>query len=221
MTGPHQDQPLVTGGAPLGVADAAAVLLHGRGGTAEGVVALADEFYRHGLALVAPGAERNRWYPDSFLAPVERNEPWLSSALESVADAVETVTGAGVPPERVVVAGVSQGACVAAEFLARHPWRYGGGAVLSGGLVGPEVDPDRYDWSLDGTPVLVGCSDDDEYVPLERVRETTAVLEGLEADVSERIYEGLGHGANDDELAWLAARVDALLSDARAGGEAP
>ena len=220
MTGPHQDRPLATGGAPLGVAEAAAVFLQGRGGSAEGVVALADEFYRHGLALVAPGAERDRWYPDSFLAPVERNEPWLSSALESVAEVVETVTGAGVPRERVVVAGVSQGACVAAEFLARHPARYGGGAVLSGGLVGPEVDPDGYDGSLEGTPVLVGCSDD-EYVPLERVGETTAVLEGLDADVTERIYDGLGHGANDDELAWLAARVEVLLADGETGGETP
>ena len=212
MSGPHQDRPLATGGAPLGVADAAAVLLHGRGATAEGIVALADEFYRHGLALVAPRAERNRWYPDSFLAPTERNEPWFSSGLRAVAEAVEFVEAAGVPTDRTVVAGISQGGCLAAEFLARTPARYGGAAVLSGGLMGPDVDPTRYDGSLEGTPVLVGCSDDDEYVPLDRVRETAGVFERLNGDVSERIYEGLGHGANDDELAWLADRVEGLLS---------
>jgi phospholipase/carboxylesterase len=210
---------VVTGGAPLDVADAAAVLLHGRGGTAEGVVALADEFYRHGLSLVAPQAERNRWYPDSFVAPVERNEPWLSSALQAVDDATAFVEDAGLSKRKTVIVGVSQGACVAAEFLARYPSRFGGAAVLSGGLPGDEIDPDRYEGSLEGTPVLVGCSDDDEYVPLERVRETTAVLEGLDADVTERIYEGLGHGANDDELDWLGARVDTLLADTTAGGD--
>ncbi|WP_211694201.1 alpha/beta hydrolase [Natronomonas salina] len=215
MSGPHQDRPLVTGGAPLAVADAAAVLLHGRGATAEGIVALADEFYRHGLALVAPQAERNRWYPDSFLAPTERNEPWLSSGLEAVADAVEFVEEAGVPKDRTLVAGISQGGCLAAEFLARTPARYGGAAVLSGGLMGPDVDVTRYAGSLEGAPVLVGCSDDDEYVPLARVRETAAVFERLDGDVTERIYEGLGHGANDDELAWLEDRVEVLLS---AGG---
>ena len=218
MSGPHQDRPLVTGGAPLSVAEAAAVLLHGRGATAEGIVALADEFYGHGLALVAPQAERNRWYPDSFLAPTERNEPWLSSGLEAVAEAFECVEDAGVPKDRTLVVGISQGACLAAEFLARTPARYGGAAILSGGLMGPDVDPTRYDGSLEDTPILVGCSDDDEYVPLDRVRETAAVFERLDGDVTERVYEGLGHGANDDELAWLAGRVEALLS---AGGVSP
>ena len=194
------------------------MLLHGRGATAEGIVALADKFYRHGLALVAPQAERNRWYPDSFLAPTERNEPWLSGGLRAVAEAVEFVEEAGVPRNRTVVAGISQGGCLAAEFLARTPTRYGGAAVLSGGLMGPDVDPTRYDGSLEGTPVLVGCSDDDEYVPLDRVRETAGVFERLDGDVTERIYEGLGHGANDDELAWLADRVEVLLP---AGGVSP
>lgn len=218
MSGPHQDRPLVTGGAPLGVADAAAVLLHGRGATAEGIVALADEFYGHGLALVAPQAERNRWYPDSFLAPTERNEPWLSSGLRAVAEAVEFVVEAGVPKGRTLVVGVSQGACVASEFLASAPARYGGAGILSGGLMGPDADPTRFDGSLEETPVLVGCSDDDEYVPLDRVRDTAAVFERLDADVTERVYAGLGHGANDDELAWLADRVEVLLSG---GGVSP
>ena len=138
--------------------------------------------------------------------------------MRAVGEAVEFVAEAGVPKYRTLVVGVSQGACVASEFLARTPARYGGAGILSGGLMGPDVDPTRFDGSLEETPVLVGCSDDDEYVPLDRVRETAAVLERLGGDVTERVYAGLGHGANDDELAWLADRVEVLPSG---GGVSP
>lgn len=215
MSGPHRDRPLVTAGAPLRAADAAAVLVHGRGGSAEGTVALADEFYRHGLALVAPSARRNQWYPNSFLAPHEANEPDLSSALEAVADAVGTVRDAGVPRERVVVLGISQGACLVAEFAARTPRRYGGVVLSSGGLMGPEVGD--YEGSLAGTPVLVGGHERDPNVPLDRVRETAAVFESLDGDVRTRIEPGDDHGITDAELAAVGDLVEALLSDANGG----
>ncbi|WP_459193806.1 alpha/beta hydrolase [Halosimplex sp. J119] len=211
MTGPHQDQPLVTAGAPLSVADAAAVLVHGRGGTAEGIVALADDFYRHGLALLAPQADRNRWYPNTFLAPTVANEPHFSSALDAVGDAVETAVAAGVPPNRTLLLGISQGACVLSEFVARAPRRYGGVALSSGGLMGPEVDD--YVGSLDGTPVLVGGHEDDDRVPVERVRETAAVFDALDGDVTERIHEGEGHGITDAELAAVGELVAELVGE--------
>jgi phospholipase/carboxylesterase len=216
MRGPHRDQRLVTAGAPLSVAGAAAVLVHGRGGSADGVVALADEFYRHGLALVAPSARRNRWYPNSFLAPRETNEPELSSALGAVADAVETVGEAGVPRERVIVLGISQGACLVAEFAARAPRRYGGVVLSSGGLMGPEVGD--YDGDLAGTPVLVGGHEDDPTVPIARVRETASVFESLDGDVRTRTEPGDDHGITDAELAAVGDRVDELLSDATGEG---
>ncbi|WP_436924805.1 alpha/beta hydrolase [Halosimplex amylolyticum] len=211
MTGPHQNQPLVTAGAPLSVADAAAVLVHGRGGTAEGIVALADEFYRHGLALVAPQAHRNRWYPGSFRAPTESNEPDVSSALDAIGAAVETVTAAGVPVDRTLLLGISQGACVLSEFVARAPRRYGGVTLSSGGLMGPTVD--EYDGTLDATPVLVGGHEDDDRVPVERVRETAAVFAALDGDVTERIHEGTGHGITDAELAAVGQLAAELVGD--------
>ena len=220
---PHADEELVTAGTPVDEADAAVVLVHGRGATARSIVGFGEEVAGDGdVALLAPQAAANTWYPNSFLAPVADNEPGRSSGLRAVARAVETATDAGVPTDRVLVGGFSQGACLASEFVARNPTRYGGLAVLSGGLIGESIDVDNYvshaaaavdgdaAAALDGTPVFVGCSDVDPHIPEERVHETTAVLEALGADVDERIYEGMGHGINEDETEAVAALVASL-----------
>lgn len=209
---PHADGPLVTAGAPAGATEVAVVLLHGRGATASGTVRLAEPLYRHGVTVYAPGADRSRWYPYSFLAPVERNEPHLSSALRRVEAVVERATGT-LPTDRVVVGGFSQGACLAAEFAVRHPRRYGGVFVLSGGLVGPDdrLDDPPFEGSLAGTPVFLGCGDADEHVPVERIRRTAEVIRTLDGDVTERVYEGLSHEINDDEFDVVGALLDHLL----------
>jgi phospholipase/carboxylesterase len=200
--GPHQSQPLVTGGADPADANAAVVAVHGRGATARSILDLARQVSRSrdDVALLAPQAARNTWYPNSFLAPTESNQPGLDSGLRAVADAVATATDAGVPTERVMTVGFSQGACLASEFLARNATRYGGHAALSGGVIGPEGTSRDYEGSLDGTPVFLGCSDRDPHIPLERVHETRDVFEDLGASVDERIYEGMGHGVNDEEV---------------------
>ncbi|MFC7250137.1 alpha/beta hydrolase [Halomicroarcula sp. GCM10025324] len=213
MTGPHEDQPLVTAGTPLEDASAAAVLVHGRGATARSIVQMAQEVHQDGLALLAPQAARNTWYPQSFLAPVEQNEPGRTSGLQAVRDAVDQAEAAGIPPEQVMLLGFSQGACLASEFVARDPARYGALVALSGGLIGESVDPDDYEGDLDGMPVFVGCSDVDPHIPLERVKVTTEVFERLGADVDERIYEGMGHGVNEDELSAVAELVVGLLDE--------
>jgi phospholipase/carboxylesterase len=207
----------VTAGAPAEETAAAAVLVHGRGATAQSILGMADEFSQRGVAYFAPQAERNTWYPNSFLAPVERNEPGRSSGLQAVEEAVEAATDAGIPTERVLVLGFSQGACLASEYVARNPRRYGGLAALSGGLIGPDVDPAEYDGSVEGTPVFLGCSDEDPHIPLERVHETTEAFERLDGDVTERIYEGMGHGINEDEIAF----VTGMLADLVAGDADP
>ena len=225
---PHGDEPLVTAGTPVEAADAAVVLVHGRGATARSIVGFGEEVAgdgdveTSGLSLLAPQAAANTWYPNSFLAPVADNEPGRSSGLRAVDDAVDAAADAGIPTERVVVAGFSQGACLASEFVARHPTRYGGLAVLSGGLIGESVDVDDYvshaadavdgdaAEALAGTPAFLGCSDVDPHIPEERVHETSAVLEALGADVDERIYEGMGHGINEDETGAVAALVASL-----------
>ena len=211
MSGSHQDQPRETAGAPLAEATAAVVLVHGRGATARSILGMVDEFDTRGVAYLAPQAARNTWYPNSFLAPTESNEPWLSSALSTLSDLVAEANDAGVSTDCLALVGFSQGACLASEFVARNAARYGGLAALSGGLIGPPETPRDYDGSLDGTPAFVGCSDVDPHIPLERVHETTAVLERLDADVTERIYEGMGHGVNDDELDHVSGMVDALV----------
>jgi phospholipase/carboxylesterase len=212
MTGPHQDQPLVTAGTPVDDAEAALVLVHGRGATAQGILQMGQQLHQPGVALLAPQAARNEWYPHSFLEPVERNEPGRSSGLQAVGDAVETAADAGIPTEQVVVLGFSQGACLGSEYVARNPRRYGGTVAFSGGLIGETVDPDDYEGDLDGTPYFVGCSDVDPHIPVERVDASVEVFERLGADVERRIYEGMGHGVNEDELAYAREMVDALLA---------
>ena len=173
---------------------------------------MADQFHREGLALLAPQAARNTWYPNSFLRPVETNEPGRTSGLQAVADAVETANEAEIPTENVLVLGFSQGACLASEFVARNPRRYGGLVALSGGLIGETVDVDEFEGDLERTPVFVGCSDVDPHIPVERVHTTTQVMERLNGDVEERIYEGMGHGVNADEMDYVSTLVADLLS---------
>jgi phospholipase/carboxylesterase len=131
--------------------------------------------------------------------------------LQAVGEAVATATDAGVPTEQVVVLGFSQGACLGSEFVARNPTRYGGAVALSGGLIGETVDPEDYTGDLDGTPYFVGCSDVDPHIPVERVHLTADVFEGLGADVEKRIYEGMSHGVNEDELGYVDGMVAELL----------
>ena len=211
--GPHADQPRLTAGASLDEADAAVVMVHGRGATARSILSMAREVHRDGVAYLAPQAANNTWYPNSFLSSLESNEPYLSSALGVVGRSVADAADAGVPPDRTLLMGFSQGACLTSEFVARNARRYGGVAGLSGGLIGPEGTPRDYDGSLDGTPVFLGCSDVDPHVPLERVRETTEVFERLGADVDERIYEGMAHTVNEDEIAAVRELVASLVDE--------
>lgn len=192
-------------------ADAVAILLHGRGATADRMVRLVDEFAPEGFSYLAPRALNNTWYPHPFTAPVEMNENWLSSALNAVDEAVATAEDAGVPVERVALVGFSQGACLVSEYVARNPHRYGGLVAFSGGLIGETVEPEAYEGNLGGAPVFLGCSDTDPHIPVERVHETKSVFEKLGADVTERIYEGMGHTVNEDEKERAAVLLGRLV----------
>jgi predicted esterase len=196
----HQGQPIARAGQPLEQAQAALILLHGRGADAPSILLLVEELYHPAYAYVAPQAANNTWYPYTFLAPMAQNEPWLSSALARVGEVVASVEAAGIPAERIVLGGFSQGACLASEFLARNTRRYGGLLAFSGGLIGPPGTPRAYPGSLDGTPVFLGCSDVDPHIPKARVEETAAVLEGIGAQVTMRLYPSMGHTINADEI---------------------
>lgn len=214
MSGPtpdvHAGQPLRHTGRPLAEAGAAMILVHGRGATAESILELAGYLPHPQMAYLAPQAAGQTWYPYSFLAPIAQNEPYLSSALARLDGLLADVTAAGIPPERVVWAGFSQGACLAAEFVARHAQRYGGVLLFSGGLIGPPGTPRDYAGTLAGTPVFLGCSDRDAHIPLARVEETAEALARLGAAVDKRIYPRMGHTINDDEIRAAAALVAGL-----------
>src|SRR6516225_9672086 len=197
---PHGEARVRRAGAPLQRAKAAVVMLHGRGAEANDMLRLAEVLAQPDLAYLAPQASGRSWYPYSFLAPIVRNEPFLSSALEMVDRLLDGVSSEGLELERVVLLGFSQGACLGLEYAARHARRYGGLVGLSGGLIGPEGTPRDYAGQFAGTSVFLGCSDTDPHIPLDRVHETARVLQSLGAAVTEQIYPGMGHGINDDEI---------------------
>lgn len=209
---PHADQPVLVAGTPLTEARTAMIMLHGRGASAEDILSLADEWDAPGMAFFAPQAAGSSWYPQRFLAPLVANEPWLSSALAKIAALLDQIAAAGIPAERTILLGFSQGACLALEFAARNARRYGGVAGLSGGVIGPDDTPRDYPGSLAGTPIFLGCSDVDFHIPKERVQESSRVLLALGADVTERLYPGMGHTINRDEIAAVQRMIAALES---------
>ena len=208
----HQGQPILKTGEPLETAAAAMILVHGRGASAESILTLVDQFNLEGFAYLAPQAVNNTWYPFSFLAPIENNEPWLSSALTVLENTVAEVQKFGIPSERILILGFSQGACLTMEFIARHPKRFGGAVALSGGLIGPPENPFSYSGSLENTPIFIGCSDIDPHIPLDRVNETAVALKDLGAKVTKKIYPGMGHLVNQDEIDHVRKLMENTLN---------
>ena len=197
---PHAGQPVLHHGPPIAAARLVAIMIHGRGASAEDILGLAQELRSTGVTYLAPQASGHTWYPYSFLAPIPQNEPGITSGLRVIAGLVDDAGRQGVPAERVALMGFSQGACLALEFAARHARRYAVVAGFSGGLIGPPGTPRDYDGSFDGTPVFLGCSDVDPHIPLERVHETSEVFRRMGANVDERIYPRMGHTVNREEL---------------------
>ena len=208
--GPHAGQTVERAGAPIESATKAVLAIHGRGGTAADIIALQRAIDVPKVAWLAPDAASHTWYPYSFLQPVEQNQPFLDSALSVVGGLLQHLEDSGLPAERVVLLGFSQGACLASEFVARNPRRYGGLVVFSGGLIGAEIDPERYTGSLAGTPVFGGCSDVDPHIPVERFDVTGQVLADLGGVVDFRVYPGMGHSIGRDELDAARALIAAV-----------
>jgi predicted esterase len=197
---PHGGQPVLRRGPATAQARTAVLLVHGRGDSASGILSLADQLDLPDVTWLAPQAAGHTWYPYSFLAPIERNQPWIDSGLAVLADLVRMLEEEGLPPARVALMGFSQGACLAQEFAARHARRYYAVIGLSGGLIGPPDTPRGYQGSFDGTAVFLGCSDIDAHIPVERVHESARVFTSMGARVDERIYPRMGHTVNADEL---------------------
>jgi len=194
-------------GAPIESARRVAIFIHGRGASAEDILGIAPELGTDDVAYLAPQAAGNTWYPNSFLSPISQNEPGLTSALAVIGALVKKLATDGYAPERIIILGFSQGACLGLEFAARNAQRFAAIVALSGGLIGPPGTPRDYPGSLADTPVFLGCSDVDPHIPLERVHESAEVLRRMEARVDERIYKRMGHTINADELAAVRELV--------------
>lgn len=212
FSGPHQNEETVIAGAGHEKAAAAMILIHGRGATAESILMLADEFEEESILYAAPQASGFQWYPYSFLAPTDRNEPGLSSGLQVIFNTITDLESKGIPRKKIIIAGFSQGACLASEFVARHPARYGGLLAFSGGLIGDELSADNYQGSLHGTPCFLGCSNIDPHIPLERVHESENILRGMGADAMAKIYKGMGHTINQDEIEEAQIIINSVIS---------
>jgi predicted esterase len=221
MPGPHDGQRVLEAGQRLAQASSAMVLLHGRGASAEDIMfsvtaRVAGRGEAEGFAFLAPQAAGNTWYPNRFVEPLESNEPWLSSALETVGRQLRRVEQT-VPLDRAILLGFSQGACLALEYAARNARRYGGVVGLSGALIGPDDTPRDYPGSLEGTPVLLGCSDRDPHVPADLVAGSGEVMRRLGGSVDVRLYSGLGHEVNEDEISLVREMMSALVRHSQAG----
>ncbi len=193
-------------GEPLDRARAAMILVHGRGASAADIMTVAAEVMFPGVAYLAPQAAGSAWYPHPFTAPLEANEPYLSSALQVLSSLVAKVE-ATVPVGRLVLLGFSQGACLTLEFAARNARRYGGVVGLSGGLIGPDGTARDYPGDFQRTPVFLGCSDIDPHIPKEKVIEAGEVFERMVADVTVRLYPGMAHTVSAEEVEEVRAIV--------------
>jgi phospholipase/carboxylesterase len=176
------------------------ILVHGRGGSAEDILSLATHLEVSDYSLLAPQATGNTWYPYSFMAPPTQNEPWLSSALELLKSTVDDLIAQNIPASSVYFLGFSQGACLTLEFVTRNAQRYGGVVAFTGGLIGDKIAPENYSGDFAGTPVFIGTSDPDPHVPVERVYATANILRDMGAVVVEKIYNGMGHTINQNEI---------------------
>jgi len=208
---PHQGLPILQSGEPLENARAVMVMIHGRGASAESILMLAEEFKQPDFAYLAPQAADGTWYPNRFLAPTASNEPWLSSALAVVGSVVGQIIATGIPAERIMLLGFSQGACLALEYAARNAKRYGGVIGLSGGLIGAEDEPRRDSGDFAGTPIFLGCSDVDFHIPQTRVEQSAKILRELGGHVTMRLYPNMEHTVNHDEIKFVRSMMAALV----------
>jgi phospholipase/carboxylesterase len=191
---------IITAGQPLSPGNKVLIMLHGRGAGAQDILSLSAHLNVKEYTLIAPEATNNTWYPYSFLERQEQNEPWLSSSLSLIKEIVDDLYSQGVAPGKIFFTGFSQGACLTLEFVARNAAKYGGVAAFTGGLIGDKINTENYSGDFGGTPIFIGTSDPDPHVPVERVKESTKILTGMHAKVTEKIYPAMGHTINQDEI---------------------
>jgi len=193
---------IIAAGKKLSEAEKVLILLHGRGATADDILSLTDYLDVKSYALLAPQATNDTWYPYSFLSPPSQNEPWLSSALLLIENVVSNTEGQGTAKSNIYFLGFSQGACLTLEFVTRHPARYGGVVAFTGGLIGDKLYTENYLGDFEGTPVFIGTSDPDPHIPVDRVHASATQMQKMNASVTTRVYQNMGHTINEEEIEW-------------------
>lgn len=191
---------IITSGVPVRQAKKAIVMLHGRGASAADIISLQRVLHLEGMAIYAPQASNHSWYPYSFMAPAQQNQPALDAALGLVGEVVSEIQSEGIPADQIYFAGFSQGACLTLEYTSRNAQRYGGIIAFTGGLIGQELVTDNYQGDFVQTPVFISTGDPDPHVPVSRVRETIHVLESMNASVYQAIYPDRPHTISGEEI---------------------
>jgi phospholipase/carboxylesterase len=191
---------IVTSGNEVSGTSKALIMLHGRGASAEDILSMSVHLNVKDYSLIAPQATNNSWYPYSFLAPPSQNEPWLSSALQLLKELLDDLYSKGIPSENIYFMGFSQGACLTLEFVTRNANKYGGVAAFTGGLIGDKIYRENYNGDFHNTPIFIGSANPDPHVPVERVYASTNILKDMNAMVTEKIYNNMGHTINQDEV---------------------
>ncbi|HEX6225048.1 MAG TPA: dienelactone hydrolase family protein [Chryseolinea sp.] len=195
----HQKE-IISAGKKLSESKKALIMLHGRGASAQDILRLTPYLNIEEFAVLAPQATNNTWYPYSFLVSRTQNEPWLSSALDLITEIVNDINDAGIPKNQIYFLGFSQGACLTLEYITRNATKWGGAVAFTGGLIGDKIYPESYKGDFEGTPVFIGTSNPDPHVPVDRVKETTVFLQKMNASVTEKIYQNMGHTISEDEI---------------------
>lgn len=191
---------IITAGLEPSDAEKALIMLHGRGATAQDILSLAEYLNVGRFTIFVPQATNLSWYPYSFLVPTSQNEPWLSSALDLVDSTVNNLISMGIVKEKLYFLGFSQGACLALEYTARNAEKYGGIAAFTGGLIGDKIHIASYSGNFERTPVFIGTSNPDPHVPVDRVQATNEVFHRMNADVTLKIFNDMGHTVSEDEI---------------------
>ncbi|WP_316841118.1 alpha/beta hydrolase [Pedobacter gandavensis] len=202
---------IISAGQPIGSADKAIIFLHGRGASAADIISLNQHLQLNDAALFAPQATNHSWYPYSFMAPVQDNEPALSSALTIIKELTEDIEAKGIPKNKIFFVGFSQGACLTLEFIARNAAKYGGAVAFTGGLIGEQLELSNYSGDFEQTPVFISTGDPDPHVPVSRVNESKKILEEMNAQVTLSIYPGRVHTISKAEIEQARSLVFQLI----------
>jgi phospholipase/carboxylesterase len=198
----------VTAGAAPGQASVACLFLHGRGQTPDEMVrTVLDRVGLHSVHCCLPAAVGKSWYDAKAVEPLtDLTQAQVGAALDLVAAEMAALAHLGFSPERIVLAGFSQGGCVALEYALQRGGALGGLCLLTACRVGGATGSRP----LPGLPVYAGCGDADSWIPLPHFTAALGDLGTAGARVRADIFPGRPHEVCDAEVAALRGMLQAV-----------